>query len=827
MLNGSYSRSTVDVALNASMGIILIALVSACGGEPSFADGKGGDGVGGGAAVGQVTEALSLSGGFQIVPDGDPLTLAVNAYGGAYDGGPVKLWANCPTNNSSCMWMYSGGKIISMADPSLAIKTTGVDTSAVYLSSGCSRDSFGVIDPKCLWSWKKGVFHSVYDPSLMINAWGGDYALASLVVNRACAETNTSCRWTLKNVPLLSGADSTLGVHPSGGGFDQNPLVLFQGCGTTPDCTWTFKYGEMFSDAYGLPVWSSGGQGATLKLVGAGCSITNTSCTWTLDGTDRILSDTNNAYAMNAWGGAAHSTPLKLSTGCAATNGDCIFQAAAAPPTLGSPKTLPGTTGQQTVAMGLNENTSLVVPPYAAGCGSNGAVIIGEGNCGGCTPKTMRSDLNCMTTGGSCSHPETLYDSSNWPAVVQAGSYDAAPSYGPTGATDSQLARGGNLLYYLHQGVRRDAGSVGACTTSGTCRGTEYLFVSSNCGGRWDLFAVLDPKTDGPPSNPALCYRTAQQAGHDRPELYVDPYNPGRMYITVQCAGDAGTTRVLYQSTNGGGSWTYVKALPSSIDLSGPSFMTTVSSGTLYIANRFTSGSTLAMGLISYDPGSGTMSPIMNVGGSAKRLLEGTQTLRIASQSEGISRVGHFADGDYVRVHYTFPRVAGGGDIALTNQLVKVSGGAATIVRSAYINAFPGYSVVGARSVETDRQDWVDNLEVNPAIIYWDEVLTVPVQNDFGPAKSRYWALRAADARYGKTGALDGADGCLSLTSAGACRYWSSYINDRGDYRTGSFWFDQQPNGSAVGELNFMALWAEQGTTMSTNFMRLPVWGTP
>lgn len=38
-----------------------------------------------------------------------------------------------------------------------------------------------------------------------------------------------------------------------------------------------------------------------------------------------VLSDTDPALAVNAWGGAASTTPLRLNNACAASNPDCTF----------------------------------------------------------------------------------------------------------------------------------------------------------------------------------------------------------------------------------------------------------------------------------------------------------------------------------------------------------------------------------------------------------------------------------------------------------------------------------------------------------------------
>ena len=78
-----------------------------------------------GAGIETKTGALpyDLLHGFEILPAGN-VFLAVNAYGGAYDGGELKLYQDCPWKNGACTWTYRYGALVSDHDPAIGIKTS-------------------------------------------------------------------------------------------------------------------------------------------------------------------------------------------------------------------------------------------------------------------------------------------------------------------------------------------------------------------------------------------------------------------------------------------------------------------------------------------------------------------------------------------------------------------------------------------------------------------------------------------------------------------------------------------------------------------------------
>jgi hypothetical protein len=463
--------------------------------------------------------------------------------------------------------------------------------------------------------------------------------------------------------------------------------------------------------------------------------------------------------------------------------------------------TAPTTARQKTLALPNWENTSLAVPRNTASCGGGGAYIVSVG----ATPRVWRTDLTCInaTTLSTCSSTSDVsYGSTQWPVVSQSGANDASPM-GPTASNDQQIVRFSNgTLLMVHQGVRRDSGSTGSCTGKGTCRGVEYFFRSSDCGATWSFVSILDPKFDGPASNPSKYYLTSTQGGHDRPEMYVDPFNPSRVYLTVIGAGNSTSAMVLYRSNDRGSTWSHAGELPS---IWTPAGMTTVSSnGKLYIAGWYgvNADGSSNMGVVVYDPASGAMTGPLKVSGNVFRLPGFSPW-----GSEGIARVESTSLGDTVHVHHTYKS---GSDFAIAIHEARIKGSTINVVFSSFIEPAHGRSLAGVTLVEPDRIEYSG--ATNGQMLYWYDVDTTPVNGDFGPAQLRYTYV------WGKGGS--GPTGCMSLsTSANTCRSWSVATSVNGDYQKGAFWYD------AFGGLNFVALWGEQSSSgagsMSTNILRL------
>jgi hypothetical protein len=470
-------------------------------------------------------------------------------------------------------------------------------------------------------------------------------------------------------------------------------------------------------------------------------------------------------------------------------------------------ETAPTTAREKAMVLDYWEPISLAIPPNVAGCGANGAFLIVTPRNGAGFLRVWRADLSCIdgTSASTCSPTSsvTYPNASRWPAINVSGFVDD-----PTGAADGQIVRFANgTLLMSKQGIRRDVGTA-ACTGGGnSCRGVEYFFRSVDCGFSWVLSSVLDSKSDGPTSNPSKYYSTAFQSGHDRPELYVDDFNPSRVYMTVRGVGPGAgpPPTVLYRSDNRGGTWTHAGELPL---LQIPSYMTSVSSGKLYVASWYGSpdaNGDVPFGVVTYDPVAKTMSGPLKI--TSKVQVMGTH--RLAGGNEGLTRAVSDSTGDTLRAHWGYKQP--NGDYALQVAQFRVNGSTLTQTPNQFFVIPPtGRSILGAIAVPSDRLEYTGT--ENAAIVYWWEVKTANDGVNWGPAKLQYKRFS------GEFGA--GAVGCMSLSgTSNTCRTWTNFTNSYGDYYKGAFW-------SASGSRKFAALWGEQtsatgGFAVHTNVLTL------
>lgn len=445
------------------------------------------------------------------------------------------------------------------------------------------------------------------------------------------------------------------------------------------------------------------------------------------------------------------------------------------------------------------ENVALAVPPNSGSCGSEGMLLVASDGLYGPEPQVWRGSLKCTTSNVlQCPLSPVTYGTSNWPAVNVAGFSDDIP-----GAADKQLVRfADGTLLLVHQGIRRDAGTTASCVSSeGTCRGAEYCFHSSDCGANWTLASVLDPASDGPVAEPDRYYDHRTQHGHDRPELCVDPFNPGRVYMTVIGWGDEFGTIVLFRSDDRGVTWRFAAELPQ---IWWGAYMVTLPSGRLYVASYFGAGPPHNFGLVSYDPATGAVTGPVSVGADLQR----PPVTRMAAGCEGISRVGTLPDGDYVRMHCTYR--TGAGDFGLVVRVVRISESTTDVVSEYRYVPPTGSSVVGPSVIAPDMLEWQPGGRAEPALIYWYEPRTVGNNGDFGPA-------RVVGQRF--DGSVPGNVFCLSPDVA-SCRSWTIFTDVYGDYQKGAFWYDRKKR-----QLGYLALWAEQDSigngSVRTNFLTL------
>ena len=279
--------------------------------------------------------------------------------------------------------------------------------------------------------------------------------------------------------------------------------------------------------------------------------------------------------------------------------------------------------------------------------------------------------------------------------------------------------------------------------------------------------------------------------------MYEDPFKNGRIYLTVAGVGNTTSATLLFYSDNAAASWTFVG--PTGFG-NAPVHMTSAPSGLLY---QFGWTGTSTATVTWFNPTTGTLSGGYNAGNDLVRF----PGLPRIAPSEGISRVGTFSDGDYVRIHYPYRNV--NGDYGLEYKLIRWGSSVATIATNFEAPTAIGRSIVGATTIETDRLDWSANEQLSPAVTYWYEVATNGTNGNYGPMMARY--------RLSFDMTWSSSAHCLSL-SGGACRTWSTATDAYGDYQKGSFWFDAQ-----TGNLDFLALWAEQSTTAPTTTIRTNV----
>jgi hypothetical protein len=267
----------------------------------------------------------TASHGFMIQSDTNS-GLAVNAFGGAFEGTVIKLHDACTITNPDCTWTYQRGMLVSDADPSLAINAWGgaAEGTVLKLTRACTPSN-----PDCTWTYKGGQFLSDTNAALAINAGGGAQLGTTLVTTAACTAANPDCTWTMPNVMLSSNRNSSLAVNAVGGAVNHTALSLHNGCdASNGDCTFTFSKGMLISTTNSTLAVNALGGAQNLGTVEINnlCAATNPDCTWTWK-KGQLISDNqaNGILPIKAVGGASHLTALKLASGCSDTNPDCVF----------------------------------------------------------------------------------------------------------------------------------------------------------------------------------------------------------------------------------------------------------------------------------------------------------------------------------------------------------------------------------------------------------------------------------------------------------------------------------------------------------------------
>lgn len=278
------------------------------------------------SVVANVVTVKSPRPGFVIRSDRNA-GLLFNAFGGAVQGGPLKLMAGCSSSNPDCTWSYHNGMIVSDRDPNLALRVANaLEGQEVRLSNSCTPSN-----ANCTWTYQRGMFLSDADLSLALKAQGATESGRPIVLARGCGHVVSDCTWTLPSVEITSAMDTRLAMKVAP---IHNTLVkLSDQCTTNDvDCTFTFSHGTIThgsNSALMLNAVGAGGQNlADVKLMGIGvCNEQNAQCRWTWK-KGQLISDgslTGTLLPINSFGGSVPNAPLKVNSACTAAHNDCVF----------------------------------------------------------------------------------------------------------------------------------------------------------------------------------------------------------------------------------------------------------------------------------------------------------------------------------------------------------------------------------------------------------------------------------------------------------------------------------------------------------------------
>lgn len=242
----------------------------------------------GGTPTSMMAGGVEMAGGTRIIVDSSSGSVfALNAYGGASDGGEVKLWENCPKDNPDCMWYFRHGMIVSARNSALAIR--GLTSGNLTLDSNCTSD-----DKECQWLWHKGVLENVDHSGFAIKASAGPVSGGALVLDNGCTESDPNCTFTIESARMSSAADHRTGVYAGNFPFNGSAVQLaaIWPCPVSDSrCTWTLRQGLITTDSNpALAMRASAPAGwATVRLSNT-CTGSDPQCTWTFDG-KRLVSD--------------------------------------------------------------------------------------------------------------------------------------------------------------------------------------------------------------------------------------------------------------------------------------------------------------------------------------------------------------------------------------------------------------------------------------------------------------------------------------------------------------------------------------------------------
>lgn len=426
--------------------------------------------------------------------------------------------------------------------------------------------------------------------------------------------------------------------------------------------------------------------------------------------------------------------------------------------------------------VGWMENTAVAIPPNKAGCGPNGGFLVSNGRHytddtglnylpdDNITVKIIKDTLSCYTSGQGCAQSSVQLNH-----TTPAGYEDWL-----NGSQDNNTVRLRNGHIISSHMVVRWTPTQQACNpqTRSCRRGTATFFDSKDCGANWTEFGQLDggPGTD-----------------FDRGTLFADPYSDCLYYVVNNTDIPGNQDTKAYKAgytVNGAGQ----------LSLSAWSLITPSlpmhwygTAGTVLQNHRFyffscPNGPTLRF----YDLPTGTLSPAYSLPGETCHTLPGLSF----EGSIGISQIGSFADGDYVRVSY--PQEAGTRQ-KLRLSVVKITGSASsptfsTLSSTTFQSTNPNGSITDVSVIEADRTDIPQLSLVNDAMYYWLD--TSGGQGAFGTTTVKGFVAR--EKNY-----------FTPVATLSTSAPWTFFKD--GDYVQGASYYD-----ATTQSVNFLPIWAEQ-----------------
>jgi hypothetical protein len=172
------------------------------------------------------------------------------------------------------------------------------------------------------------------NPGLAVSAAAGEGQPVQL--RSDCTYRNPNCTWTYQYGMIVSDADPHYVIVPAGGVSDGNSLVLTQYCWTWEGqpgppanqrgCTWTYRSGQFVNDlntSLAMNAWGGARAGAGLVATSL-CSPSNPDCTWTLPHV-MFSSGQNSTLGMTA-STIVNAGIMKIWDSCTPSSTNCTWK---------------------------------------------------------------------------------------------------------------------------------------------------------------------------------------------------------------------------------------------------------------------------------------------------------------------------------------------------------------------------------------------------------------------------------------------------------------------------------------------------------------------